>query len=60
MPLKGKIMIGTKIIILNNLDDHIGYKGQEVEIIEELENDYYTVTDGLSKWCVGIEETNIG
>lgn len=54
-----KTMLGKKLLILHNLEDHTGYKGQEVEIIELLENEYYTVTDGFSKWCVGIEETNL-
>ena len=45
-----------KYIIVENLEDHLYYKGQEVEIIKELENDYFEVTDGFHHWTVGAEE----
>jgi hypothetical protein len=50
--------IGKKVRILLHLDDHVGYNGQELTIIEVLENDYVTVTDGKTEWCAGIEETD--
>ena len=45
-----------KYIIVENLEDHLHYKGQEVEIIKELENYYFEVTDGFHHWTVGAEE----
>jgi len=51
--------IGKKVRILLHLDDHVGYKGQELTITEVLENDYVTVTDGKTEWFAGIEETDL-
>lgn len=45
-----------KYIIVENLDDHTKYNGQEVEIINELEDDYFEVTDGTYNWIVSVEE----
>jgi hypothetical protein len=42
--------------IVENLEDHEGYKGQPVKVSESHPEDYYTVTDGTTKWHVGIEE----
>ena len=44
--------------ITENLDDHIGYEGEVVVIVEEHENDYVTVTnsEGKKRWFVGMEE----
>ena len=33
--------IGKKVRILLHLDDHVGYKGQELTITEVLENDLH-------------------
>lgn len=52
-------IIGKKVIIIENLSDHIGYKGQELEIIKELENSYILVTDGITEREIGIEETDL-
>ena len=54
-----KTLIGKKCKILTNLEDHLGYEGQELEVVEELENDYLVVTDGKKTWYAGIEETNL-
>jgi hypothetical protein len=50
--------IGKKVRIILHLEDHVGYKGQELTITEVLENDYVMVTDGTTEWCPGIEETD--
>jgi hypothetical protein len=53
-----KDCIGKRVKILLHLEDHVGYKGQDLTITEVLENDYVTVSDGKKEWCAGIEETN--
>ena len=52
-------LIGKKVKITKHLEDHEGYGGQELKVIAELENDYITVTDGVTEWCAGIEETDL-
>lgn len=52
-------LIGMKIKVVSNLEDHENYKGQELEITESLGDDYYIATDGVSEWQVGLEETDV-
>lgn len=49
-----------KYRIVANLDDHEGYKGEELKVITNHGNDYYTVQNdkGLT-WMVGEEELEI-
>jgi len=44
--------------ISENLEDHIGYKGEPVTIVENHPNDYATVTneEGKKEWFTGMEE----
>ncbi len=44
--------------IIKNIDDHVGYKGEDVEIITKHQDNYYTVKSVTSgfKWYVGEEE----
>lgn len=46
--------------ITENLDDHIGYVGQPVTIVESLENDYFIVEDEKgNRWFCGEEELTL-
>lgn len=58
-PILNSPLIGKKCKIVENIDDHVEYQGQELEIIEELPNSYITVTDGVTIWHAGIEETDL-
>lgn len=43
--------------IVQNIDDHIGYEGQKVQIIEIFEQDYFSVMDDRGNiWYCGEEE----
>lgn len=47
-------MVGKKVRIVENLDDHVGYKG-EVLTVKTVEIDsYITVEEG--DWYIGLEE----
>ena len=57
----GQILLESKVKIVKNLDDHIGYKeGQVVEVVGVDDDDYYHVesTDGI-QWYVGREELEV-
>lgn len=47
----------SKYIITENLEDHIGYSGETVTIINELEDNYFEVVNDKGQvWTVGEEE----
>jgi hypothetical protein len=46
-----------KYIIVQNLEDHKGYHGEEVKIISDYKCNYYLVANGMDKqWFCGEEE----
>jgi len=47
-----------KFIIIHNLDDHQGYKGEEVIVVTEHGENYFTVqsTKNNLQWMCGEEE----
>jgi hypothetical protein len=51
------IKIGDKFKIILNLEDHIGYVGQELTIKTIEPNNYVTVNEG--NWYIGMEETDL-
>lgn len=45
--------------IVQNLDDHVGYAGEDVTVVKKLPNNYYIVkNDKGTEWCCGLEELN--
>lgn len=43
--------------IVQNLDDHVGYAGEDVTVVKKLPNNYYMVkNDKGTEWCCGLEE----
>ena len=52
-------IVGKKLRIICNLECHIGYLGQELTVLEEFENQYINVTDGVTERIVGVEETDL-
>ena len=51
---------GDKVLIVENLDDHVGYKGEELRIVGEEENDYFIVeNDKGLRWHPGWEELKL-
>jgi len=51
---KTKKMKKYKITL--NIEDHVGYSGQLVWIIDKHPDNYFTVTDGVTQWHCGEEE----
>jgi len=51
------VKIGDKLKILLNLEDHVGYEGQELTIKTIEPNSYITVEEG--EWHIGMEETDL-
>ena len=52
------IKVGDKLKIIQNLEDHVGYKkGQELTIKSIEPGNYVKVREG--DWYIGIEETNL-
>lgn len=47
-------LIGKKVRIIDNLEDHLEYKNQELTIKTVEENSYITVNEG--NWYIGLEE----
>lgn len=46
-----------RYVIVENLSDHVGYDGENVQIIEAHEEDYFTVmNDRGDQWYCGEEE----
>ena len=50
-------LIGKKVIIIDNLEDHTDYVGQPLTIQSVEKDNYITVSDGESVWVAGLEET---
>ncbi len=57
--LKNSKLVGKKCRLVRNLECFVDYKGQELQFMEELPDNYCVVSDGTNKWEVGIEETNL-
>jgi hypothetical protein len=57
--LKKSELLGKKCRLVANLECFIGYKGQELEFIQELPNSYCLLSDGINTWQAGIEETDL-
>ena len=51
------IKVGDKFKIVKNLEDHIGYEGQELTIKSIEPNNYVIAEEG--EWYIGIEETDM-
>ena len=49
--------IKKRYTIVENLEDHVGYKGEEVKITRKHDNDFFTVmNDRGDQWFCGEEE----
>lgn len=52
--------IGRVIKIIDNLEDHTEYKGEDLTVISVEDNDYLVVENSKgNRWYAGIEETDI-
>lgn len=57
--LKTSPLVGKKCRLVHNLECFYEYKGQELEFIKELPDNYCILSDGVKTWHAGIEETDL-
>lgn len=55
-----QILVGKTVKIIENLEDHIGYNGEDLKIISVNEEEYCIVeSENGARWFAGVEELNL-